>query len=206
MKPLFAVLALALLGAGCGRMVDRPAPAAAAAHMETKSAARSTVSATSSLYALHPKLVDQDGRAIQLDVFGGHPVLITMFYSSCRFACPMLISEVRRVEASLPPEERANLRVLLVSFDPERDHPAELRALADRMKLDTSRWRLATAPEGDVRALAAALDIQYRKLADGEFMHSSVITALGPDGIPVARQDGIGEPDDSVRDGLLSLR
>jgi protein SCO1/2 len=204
MKRLFVHGAALLALAGCSRGVgDRPARATGAA--DRAAVASHPIARSSSLYALHPKLVDQGGHAISLDLFRGHPVLVTMFYGSCRFACPMLISEVRRIEASLPPAARADLRVLLVSFDPERDTPAALRAIADRMALDTSRWRIATAPDDDVRVLAAALGIQYRRLDNGEFMHSSVITALGRDGTPAAREDGIGEPDDSMRDEVLAL-
>jgi protein SCO1/2 len=204
MKYLTLLGAVLLAIAGCSRGVgDRPVRVTGGA--DHAAVAAQPIARSSSLYSLHPQLVDQDGHPISLDVFRGHPVLVTMFYGSCRFACPMLISEVRRIEASLPPAARADLRVLLVSFDPDRDTPAALRAIADRMALDTSRWRLATAPGGDVRVLAAALGIQYRRLDNGEFMHSSVITALGRDGTPTAREDGIGEPDDSMRDEVLAL-
>jgi protein SCO1/2 len=38
-----------------------------------------------------------------------------------------------------------------------------------------------------VRAIAAALGIRYRQLPDLSFSHSSVITLLDRDGVPVTR-------------------
>ena len=68
--------------------------------------------------------------------------------------------------------------MLLVSIDPERDTPAALRKLADERRIDTSRWTLAHADAAAVRRIAAALSIQYRKLPNGEFSHSTIISAL----------------------------
>ena len=41
-----------------------------------------------------------------------------------------------------------------------------------------SRWTLAHADAAAVRRIAAALSIQYRQLPDGQFSHSTIISAL----------------------------
>ncbi|HSQ61885.1 MAG TPA: SCO family protein [Polyangiaceae bacterium] len=145
-----------------------------------------------SIYPLSVRLRDQDGSAAGLDVFRGHPVVVSMFYGSCPAACPLIISRIRDVEAALPAEARAELRVLLVSFDPEHDTPAALRALADRRQLDLGRWKLVAGADDEVRPLAAALGITYHQLPEGGFSHSSVLTVLDRDGRPVARSDDLG--------------
>ena len=145
-----------------------------------------------SIYPLALQLRDQDGAAAGLDVFRGHPVVISMFYGACPAACPLIISRIRDIEAALPREARADLRVLLVSFDPEHDTPEALRAIAERRQLDLETHKLATGPDDDVRQLAAALDIAYQKLPDGSFAHSSVLTVLDRDGRPIARTDDLG--------------
>jgi protein SCO1/2 len=143
-----------------------------------------------SLYALHPALLDADGRSIGLDVFRGHPVIVSMFYGSCPSACPLLVSNVARVDAELPAEVRAQTRVLLVSFDAVHDTPAALQAVAAAHHLDPARWTLAAAGDDDARELAAALGISYHALPGGGFAHTSVITALDREGRPVARAEG----------------
>lgn len=165
-----------------------------AQHTHPSAPAAPAPSRSHSLYALSADLVDQEGRPVGLDLFRGHPVLISMFYASCPDACPLLIANIQRIEAELSPHERANLRVVLVSMDPDRDTPEALRALARARSLDESRWRLLRAPDGTVREIAAALGIKYRRLADGSFNHSSVITLLDRSGVVQARVDGLGQP------------
>jgi protein SCO1/2 len=144
------------------------------------------------LYDLELHLVDQAGQRIGLDVHRGSPVIVTMFYASCPAACPRLIDDILAVEAGLPEAERQKLRVLLVSFDPARDTPAALTKLAEARGLDLSRWRLAAAPEREARELAAVLGIKYRRLDDGEYFHTSVLTLLDDNGVPRASGEGLG--------------
>jgi protein SCO1/2 len=190
------VLALALAGAGCRRApatrID-PAPAATApAPVEPVPADSTAPLDDASLYDLDLALVDHDGATVALADHRGHPVLVTMFYASCPAACPVLIEELRAIDAAIAADARADLRVLLVSFDPARDRPEQLRALAAARGLDLDRWTLAAATDADARLLAAVLGVKYRRLASGEFSHTSVITALDRDGHPLARLDGFG--------------
>lgn len=159
-----------------------------------------------SVYALSASLVDQRGRAVGLDLFRGHPVLISMFYASCPDACPLLIADLQRMERELPPRIKADLRIVLVSLDPERDTPDALQALARARQVDESRWRLLRAPEDTVRDIAALLGVKYRRLPDGSFNHSSVITLLDPDGAIVVRDDAMGGPHEALLRGLRGGR
>ena len=151
-----------------------------------------------SLYQLQAALTDQDGRAIRLDVHRGHPVLITLFYSSCPAACPLIIDTLRATEKELDPATRANLRVLMISIDPGRDTAEALHRLAETRRVDTSRWTLARADSADVRTLAALLNVQYRQLPGGEFNHSSVITLLSPQGVIRTSSTRLGTPDPAL--------
>jgi protein SCO1/2 len=151
-----------------------------------------------SLYDLPVRLVDARGRAIGLDVARGTPVLVTMFYASCSVACPLLVSEVGQVLAELPEPAGSQTRVLLVSFDAERDTPDRLAELVRERKLD-ARWTVAAAPDADARALAAVLGFRYRKLANGDFAHGSTIVALDGEGRPIARTDALGQRQSLVR-------
>ena len=159
-----------------------------------------------SIYALPASLVDQRGRTVGLDLFRGHPVLISMFYASCPDACPLLIADLQRMERELPPRIKADLRIVMVSLDPERDTPDALQALARTRQVDESRWRLLRAPEETVRDIAALLGIKYRRLPDGSFNHSSVITLLDPDGAIVGRDEAIGGPHEALMRRLRGAR
>jgi protein SCO1/2 len=157
-----------------------------------------------SIYALDELLVGHDGKATKLDTFRGHPVIISMFYATCPMACPTLISHVKAIEAKLDPAARADVRVLLVSFDPANDTPEVLRAVIARHQLDASRWQLATATDEQSREIAAVLGIKYRQ-EDGSFRHSSVITVLDREGRIVLRSDGLASPSATVAAKLEAL-
>lgn len=158
-----------------------------------------------SLYQLEAPLVAQDGRAIALDVYRGNPVLVTMFYASCQATCPLIIDTLRSVERKLPAEQQKNLRVLLISIDPEHDTPQALAATARERRIDTTRWTLAHADERTVRLVAAALGVQYRKLPDGQFSHATQISVLDGAGKIVAQSDRLGTADEKLV-GALAAR
>jgi protein SCO1/2 len=148
-----------------------------------------------SLYQLHEQLRSQDGKAIDLDVYRGKPVLVTMFYASCPATCPLIIDTLREIERKVDEPRRPQLRILLVSLDAGRDTPQALRKLADERRIDTSRWTLAHADAAAVRRIAAALSIQYRQLPSGEFSHSTIISALDADGKIVSQSADLGHAD-----------
>lgn len=165
-----------------------PAPAAVEAPAPSLPPTSSAVGLPDSpLYDLQVQLEDQEGQKVGLDVWRGHPTVLTMFYATCKAACPMLVSKMRGVEAGLSPAARDAIRVLMISFDPERDTPELLRATAAEQHLDLQRWRLVRPAPSDVRLLSALLGVKFNRLSNGDFNHSSVLVLIDRDGRPVAR-------------------
>jgi protein SCO1/2 len=148
-----------------------------------------------SIYRLDMPLVDQDGRRFQLADRRGRAQVVSMFYSSCPYVCPLTIDTLRKTQKALSLAEQKRLDVLLVSFDPERDTPARLKQVVDERKLDTSNWTLASTDAASVRKLAAALDIQYRVLAGGDINHSTSLVLLDASGRIVMHTEKMGETD-----------
>jgi len=148
-----------------------------------------------SIYRLGLPLVDQDSHAFHLSDRRGRPQLISMFYTSCQYVCPLIIDTLRKTQQALELSDRKRVGVLLVSFDPQRDTPQRLKEVYGERKLDSASWTLARTGPSDVRKLAAVLDIQYRALANREINHSSSLTLLDADGRIVARTDKIGAVD-----------
>ena len=77
---------------------------------------------SSSIYQLPARLTNQAEVEHGLDIYKGHPVLVTMFYGSCAHTCPLLIETVRAVERAAP--DAKNLRVLMISIDPDSGEPS----------------------------------------------------------------------------------
>lgn len=178
-------------------MMSRLFAIAALAWLAVPAAARDS-DPPGSLYRFEAKLTSQDGAAHGLDVYRGHPVLVTMFYGSCQASCPLIIDTLRATERAVAPKVRARLRVLMISFDPARDTPAALGEIARTRHIDTARWTLAHAEPADVRTLAALLDVQYRQLPNGDFNHSTSIVLLSPAGETLASTHALGHADEAL--------
>lgn len=148
-----------------------------------------------SYYQLDVVLENHKGDRLRLAELQDGPVIVAMFYGSCPHVCPMTISTIKAIEAALAPEDLARLRVLMVTFDPERDTPAALSELADRHRVDQDRWQFARTRPEDVRLVAAVLGVKYRKLPDGGFNHSSPIILLDGSGRELSRSEKLGLPD-----------
>lgn len=151
-----------------------------------------------SVYRLDDRFTDQAGRGFRLADGAGKPRVVTMFYTSCKYMCPLIVDSAKGVDRSLTPAERERLRFLLVSIDPARDDVAALKSLAAERGLADARWTLARTEAGSVRRLAAVLGVRYRELADGEFNHTSALVLLDGQGRVLARTEQMGAKPDPV--------
>ena len=204
MNPAYAiplqVLMVLLAGAGTSVAAAPPASGETPALSSAEPAPRDE-----SLYTLGIGLHDQSGAAIGLDVFRGRPVVVAMFYASCASQCPLLISDIQRLEKTLSPIDRERLAVLLVSLDEKHDGPASFQRVIGMHGLDSTRWRLTTASAADVQTLAAVLGVRYSALPKGGFAHSSVLTLLSPRGEMVGRVEGSLQPVDGLADVVARM-
>lgn len=141
-------------------------------------------------------MVDQAGHAQAWRAQRGKPRVVSMFYTSCPYMCPLIVDSGKAVEHQLTPAERDRIGITLVSLDPARDTPKALQALAGKRQLDARRWSLLAPRADDVRAIAGVLGVRYRQLANGEFNHSSELILLDADGRILARSDKVGSVPD----------
>ncbi|HEY7872501.1 MAG TPA: SCO family protein [Rudaea sp.] len=142
-----------------------------------------------SVYRLPVALTDQDGRAFHLADRAGKPQLVSMFYTSCQYMCPLIVESLKRTQKAIVDEGSMKPAVLLVSFDAAHDTPEKLKLVFGQRKLDATTWTLAHTDAASVRQLAAVLDIQYRALPGGDFNHTSVLILLDAQGRIVARSE-----------------
>ena len=159
---------------------------------------------SASIYQLDVALTDQNGRTFRLADLRGEPVLISMFYSSCEMVCPLIFETLRLTIAQAGAPARAQVKVLMVSFDPARDSVAQLKRTAVSHSVD-AHWTLARADDSGARKIAAVLGVQYRRLASGEFNHSSVILLLDRDGQIHTRSALLGSADPKLVQAIRQL-
>lgn len=153
-----------------------------------------------SLYLYDATMIDQHGRAVPWTLGRGRPVLVSMFYSACPAACPMLISSIKQLEKKLSKEARDRLVVVLISMDPARDDPAANLRLAKTHGVDLSRWHFLQPKPEAVPEIAALLGMTYRQNANGSYAHSMEVTALRPDGsVAAVRKNTVDDPEPILR-------
>jgi protein SCO1/2 len=181
---LLAALLATLVGACRSRTVERDASAVAA-----------PVAAVSdySLYDLPSRWRDQHGDTLHLAALAGRVRIAAMVYTSCHASCPIVVAELKRIEASLPADRLDDAGFVLVSIDPERDTPGRLAEWAEHVGLDAKRWTLLAGDDDAVRELAATLDVRYQAQPDGELAHTNAITVLDREGHVAWRQSGLGD-------------
>jgi protein SCO1 len=161
----------------------------------TAAAPAATPLPTDSLYHLQAHLVDQNGRPFDWGAQRGQPLLVSMFYTSCQFVCPMLVEAIKSTQAQLAPAERERLQVLLVTLDPLHDSVSVLKQTAEQRQLDDKHWLLARTDAHSVRKIAALLGVQYRDLGNGDFNHSTVVLLLDAEGRIQGRTSQLGNAD-----------
>ena len=153
-----------------------------------------------SLYQLETKWTSDVGREIQLRVLRGKPQVVVMFFARCEFACPLLLHDLKQIEAALPEKLRGEVGFVLVTFDTQRDTVEALHAYREAQQLSPKSWTLLRGQSDDVRELAALLGINYKQDARGQFAHSNLVTILNGDGEIAQQIRGLNNaPDEAVK-------
>lgn len=142
-----------------------------------------SASAKASLYAAPLELRGLHGEAVPFGVYQGAPVLVSMFYGTCTYTCPLLIKSLQNILAGLTAAEREHVRVLLISLDAS-DTEKSLQKLVSGFGIDTQKWQLLVGQSEDqVQEAAALLGVKYRRLPSGEINHNTVVSVLDAHGV-----------------------
>ena len=159
-----------------------------------------------SIYQLDGNFVTDTGQPFSLGELRGRPVVLTMFFASCGYACPLQVTDLLAIQGRLPAELRGQAVFLLVSFDIARDTPAALAQYRASRSLD-SQWVLLHGDDSAVRELAALVGVKYKQEADGTFAHSNLITVLNAEGEIVHQRAGLkGGLDETAAALAVTLR
>ena len=149
--------------------------------------------ADKSFYQLESTWTSDVGKQVRLGVLRGRPQIVAMFFTTCEYACPIIVENMKSLERSMPENLRDQVDFLLVSFDVERDTVEALKSYRAKKELATARWTLLRGKEDDVRELAALLGINYQRDAKGQFSHSNTISVLDAGGELVFQQTGLNK-------------
>lgn len=197
---LLCLLTCAALAATPVARADEPDPHAAHRELAGDEPAQGR-----SLYPVAGEWTDQNGRPFRLDALRGSPVLLVLFYGTCDSVCPIVVRDLKKLEALLPEADRARTRFVLVTIDPQVDTPERLRAYAREHALDPARWTLLHGTPDQVRVLANLLGVKYRPTGSGQYSHTIRITLLDREGEVADHADGLARPLEPLAARVSSL-
>lgn len=186
MKLFFASIISALLFINCSDTSSKSAFEGTAPKHET--APVGTIS-SQSIYMLTDTFQTQDNKTVTLASFAGKPTIVGMIFTNCTYACPRLTADIKDIEQKLK-DKNGEINYLLVSFDSQRDGPAQLKKFAENSGLDKN-WTLLHGSEDAVRTLSVLLNVQFEKDGEGNFSHSNIISVLDKDGGLVYQKEGL---------------
>jgi len=146
-----------------------------------------------SLYQTESNWTTDTGEQIKLAGLRGRPQVVVMFFASCQYACPILVNDLRKIEAALEPESRSHVGFTLVTIDTRRDTPEALADFRATRNLPPANWSLLHGESDDTLELAALLGVKYKEEATGQFAHSNIITVLNGEGEIVHQLIGLGQ-------------
>ena len=158
-----------------------------------------------SIYNLPSVWKTQNNNEIKLKELKGNVLVMVMIYTSCKAACPRLISDMRSIEAQIPKEKSGNVKLILVSIDPETDTPKHLKQFAVENNMDSNNWIFLTGSENDTREFAAVLAVNYKKISPMDFSHSNIISVFNQKGELVHQQEGLGVNNKETIEKIIEL-
>ncbi|HLD68608.1 MAG TPA: SCO family protein [Pseudomonas sp.] len=128
-------------------------------------------------------LVDQDGQPVAVNQLKGQWSLLFFGYTFCPDICPTTLAQLRQLKTQLPPETQAQLRMILVSVDPHRDTPQQLKQY---LSYFDAGFQGLTGEEALIQKLANGVSIPFIPADTSKenytVDHSGNLVLIGPDG------------------------
>ena len=95
------------------------------------------------------RLLDQRGQIVGLADLSGRPLVLGALFSTCAGPCPSIARSLAHLQREL---SDTDVRIVVVSVDPEHDTPEVLTRYAARVGADPARWTFLTGERAAVHA------------------------------------------------------
>ncbi len=129
------------------------------------------------------ELVDQDGQRFDTRSLQGRWHILFFGFTACPDICPTTLSAMRRLFSQLPKETRTQLQLVLITADPARDTPQQLKTYLDYYR---GGFNGLTGDMEQLQRLSRALGLPFvpasETQGDYSVSHSGNLALVGPDG------------------------
>ncbi|HSK74479.1 MAG TPA: SCO family protein [Pyrinomonadaceae bacterium] len=138
-------------------------------------------------------LINQDGKRVSMNDFRGKATAVTFIYAQCPLPeyCILMSKNFSDLANQLQDSElKDQIRLLSISFDPQRDTPEKLKQYGlgylgkNSKATDFEVWQLATGKDKEVREIADFFGLRYEvdEKDKTQFNHSLRTAVIAPDG------------------------
>ncbi|MBB3063599.1 SCO family protein [Microbulbifer rhizosphaerae] len=129
------------------------------------------------------ELLADSGEPFQTDDLGGRWTLVFFGFTHCPDICPTTLATLNSFYQTLDEETRADTDILLVSVDPKRDTPEQLR---DYVRYFNPEFQGVTGEFLNLKRFANQLNVPFNRvpLEDGQYTidHGSQVVLINPRG------------------------
>ena len=122
------------------------------------------------------ELVTQDGGDISNKILENNITVVDFFFTSCPDICPIMTSELSRVQEVFKDNETVNM--LSFTVDPAYDSPQVLKDYAEEFGIDTLQWKFITGDKEEIYSLARCgflLPVVDGDGSKSDFIHSEKV-------------------------------
>jgi protein SCO1/2 len=122
------------------------------------------------------------GQPVKLAQFRGQALAFTFIFTRCPYPnfCPLMSNNFREVQDALLkiPNAPTNWHLFTISFDPDWDTPARLKAYAEGLSHDPRHWSFLTGELVDITAIAEQVGEVFTRDADGPGISHNLRTVV----------------------------
>lgn len=145
-----------------------------------------------SIYDLPAQFKTKSGESVSLSKWKGTPLVMTMTYTSCEYACPRIIVKLKNVQKHYD-KIKKKAQFIVVTFDPLRDTPEKLNGYHKSTGEIAKDWVFLSGAEADTRRLSMVLGIRFeRNPEDGNISHDNKILIINEKGEITQELNGLG--------------
>jgi len=129
-------------------------------------------------------MTNQDGQPVAINELKGKWSLLFFGYTFCPDVCPTTLAQLRQIKSELPPEAVDKLQIVLVSVDPHRDTPQQLKQYLGYF--DPQFVGLTPKSTDELQKVSNAVSIPFIPADTNKpnytVDHSGNLAVIGPDG------------------------
>ncbi len=122
--------------------------------------------------------IDQDGKPFTQADVQGKIYLVDFFFTSCPTICPKVKKNMLKVYEQI--KTGPDIIILSHTIDPKHDSIVVLRNFADRLHIDTKKWKFLTGDKDKIYEMAGQYLVaaQQDENAAGGFTHSGNVMLI----------------------------